>query len=876
MVVVTGDPGVGKTALFENVIAHARWRGIDVLRATGVQAESDIPLAALHQLTHGLHDRVAELPPPQRDALRVAFGEMEGSPADAFFLGIATLTLLSERATSAGLLIVVDDLQWVDDVTSKVLAFVARRVADEPILLLVGGRSGLARPEWESAEFTRLTLGALDPADASLLLDSVASTLSSSTRELVLQRSQGNPLALIELSESPHVWSAASGDIVPLTTRLEQAFSHRLEPLDNISRTVLLVAAVSSDDAQAAILEAAGRIVGRLILPAELDVLVDSGLVGRSRGRLIFQHPLVRSAVVQSATRQQRERAHRSVAALLPPGSDRAIWHLAVVTEGADDDLAQALSMGGDRFRSFGAVDAAVSAYVRASELSSLSADRAHRLLLAAETAFFGFKTEQSISLLAEAELASTDVTVLARISWIRQLLPGGTVGAGDWEKALTVIRELREAGNTEAAISALSTLAFHGATSIPSGPYWRQIVDTVAEYGAEPNDARRLQIEALGAPSELAQSVTARLTAMSTSPVSNPDGLALLAFAAMASGSITETDRFGSAAVDEMKKTGRLAGLGHQLVLMATNQFFQGRTSEARLSCEESLAYAREIREPFLGLTARLTHLWVLAPEGHAVDAEELMREYPEAAMALQGGVLRMHYLLARGTSEAANGRYQDAFATLSELVDPSGASYHWAYGSRGLSEYADAAARSGNSEKARAVVGHYGAITSFAESERMTGELWFAHAVLALDDREDVFARACDPATNPLPYLRARANLRYGEWLRRRKNIGEARLRLRKARDAFEELGFRRWSDIARAELTATGERSPRLKRDPGQGLTPQEERVVALAATGMTNREIAQALFLSPRTVGAHLYSAYPKLGIAGRGELKTDEG
>jgi DNA-binding CsgD family transcriptional regulator len=362
---------------------------------------------------------------------------------------------------------------------------------------------------------------------------------------------------------------------------------------------------------------------------------------------------------------------------------------------------------------------------------------------------------------------------------------------------------------------------------------------------------------------------VTERLSRIDPSAIADADALVMLSVIALATGSMTETDRFAGPALQTLKEQGRLAGLGHLLVLWSTRQQMAGRFREAQLSLQEASAYAREIHEPFLGLTVRLRELEVLALDGGPVDERELRQAHPEAASALGGGALRIHYLLARGTSEAANGRSHDAFTTLSEVVDAAGASHHWNYGARGLAEYCDAASRSGHRAEATAVVRQYRALESFAESEQMRAVLLFCDAVLA--EQEEALVKACDPAHATQPYLRSRALLIYGEWLRRHDRIAEARPWLRRARDELDAFGIRTWGDVARAELAATGERSARPRPAVGRSLTPQEERIVRLAAEGRTNREIAQALFLSPRTVAAHLYSAYPKLGVTGRSAL-----
>ncbi|MGK3952796.1 ATP-binding protein [Microbacterium sp. I2] len=871
VILIEGDAGVGKTAVLDHLDADARARGFSVLRGTGVEAEADVPAAALHQMLHGFPDSIAALPAPQRDALRVAFGELDGAPPTGFLLGLAALTILSERAVGAGLVVIVDDLHWVDAVSAGALAVVARRIANEPILLVVAARSGTTPREWSESVGTRVTVAPLDAADSTRLVESAAPSLTPAERDLVMAWAQGNPLALIELSASRHLRDGRGPEVMTLTSRLEQAFSHKLEALDDVSRAVLLVAAVSRDDDQRAILDAAGAMLARSLAVHDLAPLVERKLISSSGDRVVFTHPLIRSAAVHSATPKERTHAHRAVAALLPRGSDRALWHLAVVADEPDEDLARAITAGAGRLAAMGAMDSAIVAYTRAAELTDAADERARRLLLAAETAWNAFRLERATSLLSEIERVTSDPVLLARAAWIRQLLPGGTVTAGEWESALASIEEMSRAGSGDSVLTALSTLAFNGVTSIP-GPVWQRMIRAADQSGAPASDPRLLQIRAFGAPRDAAH-VEALLASVAISDIRETSALWLLSLAAMATGSISQTARFCTPAIARLKSEGRLTGLGHQLVLASTNELHRGEFRAARRAAQEASAYGTEARDALLTLTARLVELQVDAVNGAPVSEEVLRAEHPEAAAGLSRGIYRMNYLLAVGVSEASCGRFASAFAALREIVDANGASHHWQCGSWGLAEFVDAAARCGQLTAAAATVAYYRGLGSYADSERLAGQLRFAEAVLASVDREDALLRACDPGENPLPYTRARASLFYGQWLRGQGRVTDARPWLRQARDALDGFGAHRWAGVARAELAAAGERSSRPKPDVGVSLTPQEERIVRLAADGLSNREIAEALFLSPRTVGAHLYSAYPKLGVSSRGELRS---
>lgn len=879
-VVVEGDPGLGKTALLQAIVAHARWRGIDVLCTAGVQAEADVPLAALHQLIRALRDRVPKLPRPQQDAIQVAFGEIEGTPPNVFLLGLATLTLLSDRATDAGLLIVVDDWHWVDAATQKILTFVARRIAQEPVILLVAERPTTDRPAIVASEVgepsvTRIVLGPLADEHAEAVLDRAEPSLPPVARRLVLQQSQGNPLALKELGATA-LPAAADRTIMPLTERLERAFAHRLAGLDALSRTVLLVAAITRDDGQPAVLAAASRITGGPVPPSAVSPLIAARLLTRRAGRLEFQHPLLRSVVVQTASDVERTHAHRAVAAALPPGSDRAVWHLAVVADAPDDELADAIADGAERLRELGDIAASVGALERAADLSTDTDVRARRLLRAAQLALLDLRLEASAQLATEAERSTTDRAVLAQLAWLRQLYPERAVGT-DWTEALRAVDRLHTADGSDRALTALSTMAFHRWVDIPPGRTWSEMLSRVERFEAAADDPRRLLIEAFGHPCTHSASVRARIARIDPATVHDTEHAAMLTFAAMAAGSLTDVEPHLRSTIDALKEQGRMAVLGNVLIAASSDLVLRARFAEARAATGEALAYAREAGDPMLEMGARIAEAFVLAFSGVPTDVVALRNAVPRAAGALEFGPLRAAMLLARGTSEVATAEYAEAVETLAEVVEADGASHHWSFASRGFADFADATARSGQGARGAAVLRRFEAMGDYAESDRVSSALLFTRAVLAEQGTEEnAFRAAIDPSRQLMPHLRARALLSFGEWLRRQHRVKESRTLLREARDELDALGMHTWADLARAELSAAGEKSPKPRPDAGQTLTPQEERVIALAASGLTNRQIAQSLFLSPRTVAAHLYSAYPKLGVAGRGELAGLEG
>jgi AAA ATPase domain len=318
VLVLRGDPGIGKTALLEVAAAAARSKSVSVLRTVGAQSETDLAFAGLHQLLHPVLTWLDRLPGPQRDALSAAFG-MLGAPApDPFMIALAALNLLAWAAEHMPLLLVVDEAQWLDPPTASALAFIARRVEAEPIVVLFALRNGVAST-LDGAGLSELRLGGLNQEAAGELVDSSAGDLTPGVRRRVLEIAAGNPLALLELPDALRLDDARIDGYLPgtvtLTSRLERAFAQQVSGLPAQTRDLLLVAA-ADERAPAAELLAAATLLGGA--EVSLDVLAPAegaGLAGITGGSIIFRHPLVRSAVYQSAGAGGRRRAHAALAA---------------------------------------------------------------------------------------------------------------------------------------------------------------------------------------------------------------------------------------------------------------------------------------------------------------------------------------------------------------------------------------------------------------------------------------------------------------------------------------------------------------------------------------------------------------------------------
>ncbi|MDP9495944.1 MAG: AAA family ATPase, partial [Actinomycetota bacterium] len=388
--VISGEAGIGKSTLLDSTATHARARKMSVLATTGLQSEARLPFAGLHQLLRPVLGDVEHLPSPQRQAVEAAFGVSDAAAPDFFLIALATLNLLSEVAARAPLLLIADDGHWLDPPTADVLAFVARRLEADPIILLVTVREGFDGP-LVGAGLPEMHLAGLDQDAAAALLDAQEVELTTAVRVRLLENAAGNPLALLELLTalqlSPDRVDLLS-PLVPLTTRLERAFAGRMSELPADTRTLLRVAAVDDGGILAEILAAASVVEGTTLGVDSLSPAISQRLVEIGDVELRFRHPLVRSAIYAEATVPDRHSAHAALAEVLVDQPDRRAWHRAASLVTPDEEVAVELEQAAERARKRGAIAIAVAALQRAAHLSVEPARRATRLMRAAELAF--------------------------------------------------------------------------------------------------------------------------------------------------------------------------------------------------------------------------------------------------------------------------------------------------------------------------------------------------------------------------------------------------------------------------------------------------------------------------------------------------------
>jgi hypothetical protein len=382
VLVVRGEPGVGKTALLDYLAGQAR--GCRVVHAAGTQSEMELAFAGLHQLLAPMLDQLEQLPVPQREALRTAFGLSAGPAPDRFLVSMAVLSLLSEVAGERPLVCVVDDQQWLDRASAQALGFAARRLSADPVGLVFAVRV----PGEELAGLPELAVEGLAEGDARSLLDSaLAGPLDARVRDQIVAEAEGNPLALLELPRGMTPAELAGGFGLPgarsLTGRIEDSFRRRLDALPTQTRRLLLLAAADPSGDPSLVWRAAGRL--RLPVQATLPA-VDAGLA-EFGARVRFRHPLVRSVVYRSASAQDRQEVHGALAEAIDPlaDPDRRAWHRAQAAAGPDEEVAAELERSAGRAQARGGLAAAAAFLERSALLTVDPARRGERTVAAAQ-----------------------------------------------------------------------------------------------------------------------------------------------------------------------------------------------------------------------------------------------------------------------------------------------------------------------------------------------------------------------------------------------------------------------------------------------------------------------------------------------------------
>ncbi|MFF5210548.1 AAA family ATPase [Streptosporangium sp. NPDC000396] len=855
-VVVMGEPGGGKSALL-------RWAGSNqefrVLSCTGVESEAELPFAALQSMLSGAMGHLPGIPGPQAEALRAALGLAAPGGDNRFLVGLATVSLLAELSADGPVLCLVDDAQWLDRPSAEALAFAARRLAAEGVFLLFAAREGAALPG-----VPELALKRLDPMAARALLAEHAPDLPAHVRDRVLAEADGNPLALLEL---PKTDDGDSGHL-PLPHRLQDAYQRRIAKLPAPARTALLVAAAEESGALAATLRA---MAGLGLTADALAAAEGEGLIAVEEQTVAFRHPLIRTAVYRGAPFTDRLAAHAALADALVGDPDRAAWHRAAAATGPDDEVAADLEAAALRARGRSGHATAVAALERAVRLTSGEAERARRLALAAEIAVDAGLPDRARHLAGQALRLADDARVLARVATVRAQV--------EFEHgSLRTVHEVLVAAARQVAPldpdAAASMLADASRASWSAGDPVRvaqahRILETLP-----PDPFRGKLVDSIGGALKLysddaaeAADGVALLREHVAQGRSGPPGLRLnVALQALLTGDYDDTRDIMADLAEERRASGAVGWLPAVLCTLATAEVNLGRHRDAIQSAGEALRIAEDTGQPSRVAHAEALLAYVAAVRGDergTRPAEQSLRRFPAHANALVAAWCEWALALldlGRGRYEAALDRLETATRGPIRHVGPG---VHFA------ADQVEAAVRLGRPERAAEPLARLEQWAAAARLPWEDGLVLRCRALVTADGT--LYARALELQGEARPFERARTELLYGEWLRRERHKAEARMHLREALERFERLGAAPWAEHARAELRAAGESSAPAAADAAAQLTPQELQVVRLAATGATNKEIAARLFLSPKTVGHHLYRAFPKLGVSTRTEL-----
>ncbi|MEV6070354.1 LuxR C-terminal-related transcriptional regulator [Nocardia sp. NPDC052001] len=858
---LSAEAGEGKSALLQYAAAQAaEWR---ILRCSGIESESELPFAGLHLLLGTALDRLDTLPEPQRKALGGALGLGPSDGADRFLIGVATLTLLAELSADGPVLCLIDDAHWLDRPSADVLRFAARRLGAEGIVMLFAGRK-----EFELSGLPALRLGPLDAASAAAMLAECSPGLSPDQRDRVLAEAAGNPLALLEFPRMNRDASPAAP--LPLPLRLRSGYERQIAEWTIGARTALLVVAAEETGDLGVVLRAL-ELLGHP--PAALDEAEQSGMVAVTEHTVSFRHPLKRSAAYHGASFTQRLAVHAAIAEALADDPSRSAWHLAAASTGPDENVAAALESAAERARERTGHASAAVALERAANLTPDPATRARRLVLAVETAADAGHTERARQLADDAEQLPLDAVERARVGSTRALLEfehGSLHRAHQLMIAAAV--EVAEIEPERAAWLLVEAGRIAWTAGDIDGVYagHKRLTALPEEVSAPLQAALRGGLAIL--EGELAEGISlirANVAFSRSVPLEMTSLRLAFALQAALIGDMQVAREQLTELADLARARGMIGWFPAIGTTLATSELILGRLREAELMATATARIAADIGQPSRVAGAESVLAMIAAIQGDADRCRELADRNLRNAPGDHNAVDVTHCEWALALLDLGQGRYEQALGRLDALHRaPAQARGHWTDLLRDLIE---AAVRLRRPERGSAAMAEIEAWAAALDTPWASGIMLSCQGMLRGDGA--LLAQALElHLAADRRYDHARTALVYGEWLRRERRMNEARIHLRQALETFDRLGAAPWAEHARIELRAAGEGSvPEPENDMAARLTPQELQVVRLAAGGATNKEIAAQLFLSPKTVGHHLYRAFPKLGVSNRVEL-----
>ena len=875
MLVLRGEAGIGKSALLEYLADRSA--GCRMARTAGVESEMALPMAAVQQLLgSALIEGAESLPPPQRDALRRSFGLIDGPAPDPFLVGMAVLGVIADLAHEQPLILLIDDEQWLDRTSARVLSFVARRLQAEAVGIVFATRADSA----ELAGFPETVVQGLDAGDSAQLLDSVlAGHLDELIRDQIISESGGNPLALLELPRGMSASEMAGGFGLPaavsVSGRIERAFGRQVASLPTDTRRLMQVAAADPTGERLLVWEAAQQlgIDASAATPAVEAGLIELGM------RLRFRHPLIRSVAYRAGSLRERQDAHRALADATDGrvDPDRRAWHRGQAVNGSDEDVASELENSAGRARARGGIAAAAAFLSRAVALTPDPLERGRRAVAAAEATMSAGSPNEALPLLSLAEQSPLDEGLRIEIDLVRAGVAFSLNRGSDAPPLLlAAARRLEPLDPTRARDTYLDALR----AALYAGRFYGGGMEEVAK-------AARTAPPAEGAPRGVDLLLDGLALTVTEGYTSGAQTLkAALAAFADRDGSVEDLMRWGDLAChaafvlwddrwgpisERMVTVSREAGAGGVLPLALTE------ACGWQLNCGEFDAASALVREldivaeatgtpaPPLGAAA------LAAKHGDESAARDRFEGIRRDAADRREGIVLTYIDWTEAELYNGLGKYAQAFTAATVAYEHS-EKEKWS--PLRMHELVEAAARSGDRARAAAVAEAASELANVSGTHKAIGLAARSRALVSVGNAaERLYLKAIEHLRQT-PAARvelARAHLLYGEWLRRENRRVDARDQLRVAHDVLATLGMQAFADRARNELLATGEKVRKRAAETRDYLTPQERQIAQLASERLSNQEIGAQLFLSHRTIEWHLRNVFIKLGITSRREL-----
>ena len=852
VLVLRGEAGIGKSTLLRH--AERAASGFRVVGASGSELEAELPFAALHQLCLPVLRHLADLPAQHRHALQVAFGLATGTP-DVFRIGLAVLGLLGAAAQERPVLCVVDDAQWLDRASSEALAFLARRVFAEPVAVVLA-----VRPPGRAGELDvlpGLTVDGLSDADARALLAAQShETLDEQVRDRLVAEARGNPLALLAL---PRAGGFAQPETASAPTRVEHGFQATLAGLPEQARLLVTIAAADPTGDPGLLWPAVHSL--DVDVPTAGAAATATGLVEFGT-RVRFYHPLARAAAYEAAEASERRLAHHVLAEVTDPDADpdRRAWHRAQATAVPDDDVATELARSASRAQARGGVAAAAAFLERAAELSLNPVQRVERTLAAARVHLDASAADRAADLVTTAEGSGLDEFQQAEADLLRGRIAFGRADDSDGPafmlRAAQRLATLDPVRSRDSYLEALEMgllvwratgvkdMVLAAAKSSPS--HDPDILDALTALESEGHHVGVPLIrQALDGP---AGPLWTRYPALAVALVAelwDPDT------------HVTITEWL----IENGRESGSPSMLRFGLAQAASAAALAGDLDKAMAAIAEEEAITDATGAP-----PTIYHrLQLAAMRGRREDAAELFEAATATATGLGLLVANVHW--AGAVLHNALAEYRQALAAAQRAT----AHADLFIAGFSLPELVEAAARCGEREVAVAALASLTERTAASGTPTALGIAAYARGLVT--GKEDDYREAIDhlAGSRLLPY-RARAHLLYGEWLRREGRRQDCRPHLRTAHELLSNAGLEAFARRAADGLHATGETARSRSGHARDQLTMQEMHIARLVAAGATSKEVAERLFISPRTVDTHLRNIFRKLEITSRRQLK----